>query len=253
MTLDTTFNYIVLGWISLAIIIFPITLQITAPYGRHISSKWGPLVDNRMGWILMELPALLTFPLLFLLGDGLKGPVSWIFFGLWLVHYLNRTLIFPLRTHTKGKHIPLFIVLFAVIFNVGNGYVNGQYLGSLGPYYEWSWLGNPRFTIGAILFIAGLYINWQSDNILLHLRKPGETDYKIPHGGLFRYVSCPNHFGEILEWIGFACMTWSLPALSFALWTFVNLVPRALDHHKWYLRNFEAYPKDRKAVIPFLW
>ena len=253
MTDDPNFNYFLLGWIALALIVFPFTLRITAPYGRHTSTGWGPLLDNRLGWVLMEMPALLTFPLLFLLGNGPKGPVSWLFLGLWLLHYVNRTLIFPLRTHTRGKQIPLFIVLSAIVFNLGNGYVNGYYLGSLAPDYVWSWLADPRFVIGALLFAGGMYINWQSDNILLRLRKPGETGYKIPHGGLFRYLSCPNHFGEIVEWTGFAIMIWSLPAFSFALWTFVNLVPRALDHHRWYRAHFADYPKERKAVIPFVW
>jgi hypothetical protein len=47
-------------------------------------------------------------------------------------------------------------------------------------------------------------------------------------------------------------MAWNLPAFSFALWTAVNLIPRALDHHRWYLKTFPDYPKERKAVIPFL-
>ena len=62
----------------------------------------------------------------------------------------------------------------------------------------------------------------------------------------------PNHFGEIMEWLGFALMCWNLASLSFVVWTCSNLLPRALHHHKWYLQHFADYPKDRKAVIPFL-
>jgi hypothetical protein len=47
-------------------------------------------------------------------------------------------------------------------------------------------------------------------------------------------------------------MCWSLPAFSFAVWTFANLVPRAINHHQWYHEKFEDYPENRKAVIPFL-
>jgi hypothetical protein len=65
-------------------------------------------------------------------------------------------------------------------------------------------------------------------------------------------VSCPNHFGEIVEWVGFAILMGALPGWSFALWTFVNLVPRTLDHHRWYKAKFANYPSERKAVIPFL-
>ena len=86
---------------------------------------------------------------------------------------------------------------------------------------------------------------------LISLRK-NSNGYKIPHGNFFNFVSCPNYMGEIIEWIGFFIIAMSLPALSFALWTFFNLVPRALNHHDWYLENFDNYPKKRKAVIPFI-
>ncbi|MCK5466953.1 MAG: hypothetical protein KAI99_00535, partial [Cyclobacteriaceae bacterium] len=72
-------------------------------------------------------------------------------------------------------------------------------------------------------------------------------------GWLFNYISCPNYFGEILEWIGFAAASGSLPALSFAIWTFCNLAPRANNHHSWYLDNFSTYPKNRKILLPYLW
>jgi len=65
-------------------------------------------------------------------------------------------------------------------------------------------------------------------------------------------VSCPNLFGEIVEWSGFAMMCWNLPALSFAIWTAANLIPRAISHHRWYRQRFADYPAARKAVIPFI-
>ena len=51
--------------------------------------------------------------------------------------------------------------------------------------------------------------------ILRNLRAPGETGYKIPVGGLFRWVSSPNYFGELLEWTGWAIATWSIPGVAF--------------------------------------
>jgi hypothetical protein len=47
-------------------------------------------------------------------------------------------------------------------------------------------------------------------------------------------------------------MCWSLPALSFAIWTAANLAPRALSHHAWYRARFADYPKQRRALIPFM-
>jgi hypothetical protein len=43
-----------------------------------------------------------------------------------------------------------------------------------------------------------------------------------------------------------------MPALSFAIWTIANLLPRALQHHRWYQQTFSEYPAERKAVIPFI-
>lgn len=246
------FNVIVWVWIGIALVIFPVLLKVTAPYGRHTKTSWGPMIDNRLGWFLMELPALLAFSVLVVAGGGLKNSPIAVFFGLWVIHYFHRAIIFPLRLRTRKKKMPALIMSFAVFFNLINGFVNGYWFGYLAPAYELSWLRDPRFIVGIILFISGFAMNQYHDKILLALRKTSEGAYRIPFGGLFRYISCPNFFGEIIEWAGFALMTWCLPSFSFFLWTFVNLVPRALDHHKWYRSAFEKYPKERKAIIPFL-
>jgi len=248
----STFYFIVYSWIAVALVIFPLVLWVVAPYGRHTTTQWGPLINNKLGWVIMESPALFFFAYFFLFGSNHHTFIPWIFFTLWIIHYTNRTLIFPFRLRTRGKKMPVSIVAMAFCFNLVNGFINGYYLGSLSGSYDITWLYDPRFIAGAILFISGLIINWQSDNILIHLRKPGETGYFIPKGGFFNYISCPNHFSEIIEWTGFALMTWSLPALAFATWTLVNLLPRALHHHRWYKQTFPDYPADRKALIPFI-
>jgi steroid 5-alpha-reductase len=94
-------------------------------------------------------------------------------------------------------------------------------------------------------------INMWADTVLLGLKREG-GGYKVPRGGWFELVSCPNYFGEMVEWLGWAVMTWSWAGFSFFLFTCSNLVPRACAHHKWYLKKFgEDYPNNRKAVIPF--
>ena len=247
----STFFLLVYVWIAIALVIFPIVLRITAPYGRHTTKQWGVLINNRFGWIIMESPALFVFAGFFLFGSARHTFITWIFFGLWVFHYINRTVIFPFRLRTKGKKIPLAIVFMALGFNFVNGFINGYYLGSLAS-YPISWITDPRFIIGIIMFLGGMTINWQSDDILIHLRKSGQTGYLIPTQGFFKYISCPNHFSEIVEWFGFALMTWCTPALAFAIWTLVNLLPRALHHHRWYKFTFLDYPSNRKALIPFI-
>lgn len=247
-----TFQILVISWIVLAIITFPILLKITAPYGRHSKGNWGPTLNNKLGWLVMELPSLLVFTYFIVSGPTLKSRIIWAFGILWFIHYFYRSVIFPFRLKTPGKQMPGLIVLSAILFNLVNASLNGYYLGYLSEGYPADWLLDPRFIIGIIIFILGFITNQVSDQILLNLRKGGKTGYFIPKGWLFRYVSCPNFLGEIMEWTGFAIMAWNLPAFSFALWTAVNLIPRALDHHKWYKSTFADYPKERKAVIPFL-
>ena len=250
---STTIQYVAIIWIAVAVILFPFLLKITQPYGRHTKKNWGPMIDNRLGWIIMELPSLLIFVLLVLTGPVRPSATNWILFSLWTVQYFNRSVIFPLRTKTSGKKMPVLIMFSAVFFNLINASLNGYWLGFVTPPYPENWLTDPRFILGGILFIIGFIINQLADKKLIGLRKSGQKGYFIPRGGLFNYISCPNFFGEIIEWSGFALMAWNLPALSFAVWTAVNLIPRALDHHKWYKNHFkEEYPKNRKALIPYI-
>jgi 3-oxo-5-alpha-steroid 4-dehydrogenase 1 len=248
----STFDLIVICWISLACLIFPILLFVTAPYGRHSNRKWGVTISNRVGWILMEITALLVFLYFIATGKSDKNIVVWILVSLFTLHYINRSLIYPLRINTQAKRMPLLIVIMAIVFNTVNGYINGCYIGTVQHQYGNAWLTDPRFIAGILLFFTGMIINISADEKLIHLRK-GKTDgYQIPYGGLFNIISCPNFFGEIIEWLGFAIMCWSLPAISFLAWTICNLVPRALDHHRWYKKQFADYPANRKAVIPYL-
>ena len=148
--------------------------------------------------------------------------------------------------------MPLIIVGSAIFFNCMNAGLNGYFLAhfesyGLDSFYQWN------FILGIVLFIVGFIINQKSDHLLIHLRKPGETSYNIPTGFLFKYVSCPNLFGELVQWTGFVIIAWNLPALSFLIWTAANLIPRALGHHKWYKKYFTEYPKNRKAMIPGIW
>lgn len=242
-------------WILIALIVF-VTLQyVTAPFGRHTSEKWGPQINNKLGWVLMELPSLLIMLYFLIWGSRSWSSWVWVLFVCWIVHYLHRSLIYPFRIKSTPKKMPLVITLSAIGFNLVNAGLNGYYLAEVAAVerYGADWLSSPSTLVGAVLFVLGFWINWRSDNRLIHLRQPGETGYKIPRGFLFEYVSSPNLFGEIVEWAGFALMAWNLPALSFWIWTLANLVPRAKSHHKWYLQRFGEYPAGRKIVFPWLY
>jgi len=213
--------------------------------------KKGILLNNRLGWLLMEIPTLILMPYFIYSGTNTINTVIFCFLALYMAHYFNRTIIFPLRLKLKKNKIPLHIVFSAAFFNIINTFFLGYYFGNIKVYHE-SWFSSPFFIIGIIIFFTGMFINIHSDNILINLRKNHNEEYKVPYGGLFKYISCPNHFGEIIEWLGFAILTWSFAGFSFFIWTACNLIPRSIKHHNWYISNFKNYPKERKAALPFL-
>lgn len=256
MTERQLFGYLLIGWLVVAPVIFLLLRFVTAPYGKHARAGWGPTLDPTVAWILMEAPAPLGMALLFVLGDRHGSPAAVAFLALWQLHYLHRTFVFPLRRRGGGrapKRTPLVIVAFALIFNCGNVYLIGRWLFAFGPDPGAAWLVDPRFLLGTALFLAGLVVNVHADEVLRRLRLATPTGYGQPEGGLYRFVSCPNYLGELVEWGGFALLTFSVPALVFAVWTAANLVPRARANHEWYRRTFPEYPEERKAILPFVW
>jgi 3-oxo-5-alpha-steroid 4-dehydrogenase 1 len=176
-----------------------------------------------------------------------------VFFVMWQAHYVHRAFVYPFTLRSPSRRMPVVVVAMAVVFNTVNAYINGRFLFTLGLNYPVSWFADPRFVAGVGVFAAGYIVNRRSDWLLRQSRGAGERPYCRIEEGLFRYICCPNYFGEILIWTGWAIATWSLAGLSFALWTAANLLPRARAHLRWCRDYFEDYPEGRKAVIPGLW
>lgn len=241
----------VLVWIGIGLITFInlFYMKIKAPFGRHSREDWGPMINNKLGWIIMEVPSLACLWSGFLVFRSDATPAAaWLPMALWSVHYINRSFIYPQRIRGRDKKMPLVVTGSAVFFNLVNGTVNGVFLAR-----GWFVESVPLMILGSLVFLAGMYINMKADNMLINLRKPGESGYKIPRGFLFEKVSSPNLFGEIIEWLGYVIVVPGLASLSFWIWTLANLVPRARDHHEWYLGKFDDYPKERKVLFPGWW
>jgi 3-oxo-5-alpha-steroid 4-dehydrogenase 1 len=102
------------------------------------------------------------------------------------------------------------------------------------------------------LMMIGYSMGYSSDVTLLKLKRQN-TGYQLPHGNMFEYVSAPHFLGEILEWTGFAIAANTMAAYSFPIWSAANLIPRAILQHQWYRSTFREYPRNRKAIFPFLW
>jgi 3-oxo-5-alpha-steroid 4-dehydrogenase 1 len=237
----------------LAVVVFILLFFFSAPYGRHVRKGWGLSVPNNIAWSIMESPSAILFAVFFFLGTAPKNAVLIIFLLLFEAHYIHRAFIYPFTISDPNKKMPVLVMLMGFFFNLCNAYVNSRYLFTFSNGYSIKWLLDPRFIIGVSIFVAGFIINRWADWKLRTLRKPGETGYKIPSGGLYKWISSPNYFGEIMEWAGWALAIWSLPGLSFAVWTFANLAPRAQSNHAWYKKHFSDYPKKRYALFPGIW
>lgn len=116
-----------------------------------------------------------------------------------------------------------------------------------------------------------------------------QPHYAIPHGGLYSIVSFPNYLCEWVEWFGFALAASPFPNFSlfpgpkellvtargaqftemghllspfvdsisppwvFLLVEIITMTPRAVRGHRWYHERFkDSYPRERRAVIPWL-
>jgi len=236
--------------LALAAVTFAALRLVAAPYGRHRRAGWGPTLPARAAWTAMESPACLFFLAVYAAGPERAGAAPLALHGLWQLHYAHRAFAYPRRLGAAAP-VPLLVVGLGFAFNLLNAWVNSRWISALGSYPR-GWLLDPRFLAGAAAFLAGMGLARRSDRALLALRRPGEGGYRIPRGGLFERVSCPNYLGEIVQWGGWALATWSLAGLAFAAYTAANLVPRALSHHAWYRRRFPDYPPERRALVPHL-
>jgi 3-oxo-5-alpha-steroid 4-dehydrogenase 1 len=239
-------------WGIVAIAVVPYLLWRPAPYGRHSRKGFGPPVGARLAWVLMEAPSPLLMVVFFMLGRRPHSSVAVVFLSLWLFHYLYRAFLFPLLLPATSRPMPLLVLTSGALFNFANAYFNGRWLFSLAEPRDLAWLSSPRFVAGSVLFFFGFCVHVLADRELRRLRRACGGERALPRGPLFRFVSCPNYLGEIIEWTGFALATWSPGGLLFALWTAANLVPRALYHHRWYRGKFPDYPPARRAVVPFV-
>lgn len=297
----------------------PVTFVYDAPFGRFATPNSILSVDGIKSWIVMELVSPLTFlltsylhpfsptppPLPSFSRPALGITPQFILTSLYLVHYLNRALISPLRSPSRSKS-HLIVVSAGIAFNAPNGFLLAASLTSAptAAYLSHA-LYSPRFWAGIVIWVAGFAGNVYHDEILLHIRrkaiakgKAKELDddkqvrqphYAIPHGGLYSIISFPNYLCEWVEWFGFALAASPFPNFSlfpgakellvaargaqftemghllspfvdsisppwvFLLVEIITMAPRAVRGHRWYHERFkESYPRERRAVIPWL-
>jgi len=237
----------------LAIVTFIAQWTNPAPYGRHEKSgkSCGPMVHQRIAHTLSDATPLLLFTLVFFLYGHQREYPNITFYCLWLCHYVHRGFIHPWIMKYSSPKTPLGIPLGGLFPNLLYSFINADWIGA--AEYDNAYYKDPRFIIGIVLFVTGFIINRYADLALRKLRSNSNAGYSIPHGCLFEVISCPNYFGEMLEWFGWTLGTWSLAGLVWFLFCCATFVPRARHNHLWYKDQFLDYPGNRKALIPFVY
>lgn len=250
-----TVLYIAFAYMAL---IFVGSFFAKSPYGRFAAKKAKFNLQPQFGWFLMELPATLSFVFFYFQGQNRFELVPLLFLGLWLVHYGNRGFVFPMLMRVakgdKGSFGIIIVITGWAVTSI-HGYLNAVFISHLSEHLTNDWLSDPRFIIGVLLWATGYTLNIHADAIVRNLRTKeevanGEKNYRIPYGGLFKYVTCPSYFAELISFTGIAIATWGVGALFVLGVSAANLIPRAFQTHAWYKNKFPDYPKERKVIFP---
>ncbi|CAD8116194.1 unnamed protein product [Paramecium sonneborni] len=216
-------------------------------YGKHLSHYMKLTLPSKLGWILYECPNLIWF--IYFLSD-IKFDLNSLPIILFVTHYFNRVIIYPLRLSPFARPIPIEVVTSAILFTTCNGYL--QISTHLNQDHQFQIFDYLRILLGLLVFLYGMTSNIKCDNILRNLKKINSNEYKIPFGNLFELVSSGHYLGEIIEWFGYFLVSGQWSGFLFFFSTLSILSARAISTHKWYKNKFHNYPKQRKAIIPYI-
>lgn len=249
----TAFN-LFLGVMSLiALIVFIALYFVKAGYGIFRTASWGVAIPNKLAWILMEAPVFLVMCWMWMHSERRFDPVILTFFIFFQIHYFQRAFVFPLLLTGKSK-MPLAIMSMGILFNLLNGYMQGEWIFYLSPegMYHSGWFTSAWFIAGSLLFFAGMLMNWHSDYIIRHLRKPGDTRHYLPQRDVplcyFRQLSGRNHrMGRLGNTDLFTVRTCILLVDS------GQSRPRANAIWHRYREEFGSEVGGRKRVFPFIY
>ncbi|MEZ4316445.1 MAG: 3-oxo-5-alpha-steroid 4-dehydrogenase [Myxococcota bacterium] len=233
----------------LAVPVFVVLWWLPAPYGRHGRQGWGPTIPGRIGWMVMEAPTIVVFGAVLALSPHGGEPVPLALAGLWWLHYVYRTVVYPLRLPSV-RPMPLPVVGSGLAFQLLNASANAAALGTAD---YGGWATDPRFGLGVVVFLAGQAVHHHGDHVLMRLRARGDTGYSVPTGGLYTHVTNVAYLGELVTWLGWALATSTPAGLAMFVFTAANLVPRARSNHAWYRETFADYPAGRRVLLPWIW
>lgn len=227
----------------------------------------GPQISWRTVFLVEYAGPLFIHPLLYWItpkvwgyfGRGFEySTVQTVTLGLVLAHFMKREYESVFVHRFSNATMPAFnIIKNSTHYWVLSGLLLGLgvYSPSLGADAVYGTLRDDAWYIGswALVWLGAELLNLQSHLTLMNLRPKGTRVRRIPRGGAFELVSCPNYFFEVLSWFAITMMTLSSSALVFLVVSAAQMTVWAIKKHKNYRKEFGSeYPRRRKIMYPFV-
>lgn len=229
----------------------------------------GPQISWRTVFIVEYLGPLLIYPLFYMRPSFIYNvPDTTFDIDLDMQHTVQLSALIAWTIHyCKREFETLFIHRFSnATMPYTNIFKNSIYYWGFAAYVAY-FINHPLYTPpspDAVYTGLSMFYFMQVGNFTCHyhlrtLRPPGSKVRKIPYGGLFEYVSCPNYTYEILAWLGFNIMTKTVAGALFMLAGATQMIIWANGKHRRYKKDFDGqdgrplYPKNRTALVPFIY
>eukprot|EP00899_Mesostigma_viride_P020128 jgi/Mesvir1/28116/Mv04696-RA.1 len=233
------------------------------PPCQVILKDLGPQIGYSVVFLLEYLGPLLVYPIFYLWGSfiypamgvadkppsGVARDAQTLALAFWSFHYAKR-LLETLFVHAFSKGT----------MPIRNLFKNCSYYWGFAAFVSY-FVNHPRYTpmprealigglvLGVLAELGNLYCH-----ILLRKLRPagsGSTEYVIPRGFLFEYITCANYTCEILAWLGFNIATCSFFGILFMLAGLFQMAQWAKGKHKRLIEKFNG--KDGQPKYPRRW
>jgi len=171
-------------------------------------------MPSRVGMFLLYFPAIIVAQIPNFMTDSQTfhgvGPAQiahpYAQRVIWLVtaHFSKRTLeVLFLHKYSGGINL-VSVILISTLYMISAALLTATALFGM-P--EGVRPGQTQSLVGVGVFAVGSLGNLYHHYLLAHLRKPGETGYKLPRGGMFGWICCPHYFFELVAWLGAAIVS----------------------------------------------
>ncbi|KAK3924907.1 Polyprenol reductase [Frankliniella fusca] len=112
--------------------------------------------------------------------------------------------------------------------------------------------------LAIVSFVWAFVHQYRAAIILADLRrdttgKVVSQAYRLPEGDLFNLVSSPHMLCEVVMYFSLLNILWGSSVFPYVtVWVLSNQVENALLTHWWYQEKFKEYPRERRAIFPFI-